>query len=163
MKQTSAIKEDAGVDDLLEEFDEKAKISPQMENEDEDRLVDEKDDDESKEKDDFKDKLPDVSTPIHTEEMDHIFNQFNGKHTVAEKESDIHSIHARPFNLDEAFTTPTSNAITTSDVRRPSLNSSEMQIVPDTPPQQEIPFDFNRFLEQMRSRNAKPITRYFKR
>lgn len=28
---------------------------------------------------DLKDKLPDVSTPIHTEEMDHIFNQFNGK------------------------------------------------------------------------------------
>ncbi|KAI8090573.1 hypothetical protein BDF21DRAFT_436916 [Thamnidium elegans] len=29
-------------------------------------------------------------------------------------------------------------------------------------PQQEIPFDFNRFLEQMRSRNSRPITRYFK-
>ncbi|KAG1073920.1 hypothetical protein G6F42_025763 [Rhizopus arrhizus] len=135
MKQTSATKEDAGVDDLLEEFDEKAKISSQIEDEDEDRLVD-----ESKEKDDFKDKVPDVSTPIHTEEMDHIFNQFN----------------------EETSTTPTSNT-TATDVRRPSLNSSEMQIVPDTPPQQEIPFDFNRFLEQMRSRNAKPITRYFKR
>ncbi|CAO0796317.1 unnamed protein product [Mucor circinelloides] len=134
MKQTSATKEDAGVDDLLEEFDEKAKISSQIEDEDEDRLVD-----ESKEKDDFKDKVPDVSTPIHTEEMDHIFNQFN----------------------EETSTTPTSNT-TATDVRRPSLNSSEMQIVPDTPPQQEIPFDFNRFLEQMRSRNAKPITRYFK-
>jgi len=41
MKQTSATKEDAGVDDLLEEFDEKAKISSQIEDEDEDRLVDE--------------------------------------------------------------------------------------------------------------------------
>lgn len=50
MKQTSATKEDTGVDDLLEEFDEKAKIASQMEDEDEDRLVDEKDDDESKEK-----------------------------------------------------------------------------------------------------------------
>lgn len=48
MKQTSATKQDTGVDDLLEEFDEKAKISSQ--DEDEDRLVDEKDDDESKEK-----------------------------------------------------------------------------------------------------------------
>lgn len=46
-------------------------------------------------------------------------------------------------------------------MRRPSL-SNDLQIVTDTP-QQEIPFDFNRFLEQMRSRNSKPITRYFKR
>ena len=28
---------------------------------------------------------------------------------------------------------------------------------------QELPFDFNRFLEQMRRRGAVPITRYFKR
>ncbi|KAI8645441.1 hypothetical protein BD408DRAFT_411909 [Parasitella parasitica] len=69
--------------------------------------------------------------------MDHIFNQFN----------------------KETSTTSTS---TTAEVKRPSMNSNEMQIVPDTPHQQEIPFDFNRFLEQMRSRNSKPITRYFK-
>lgn len=49
-------------------------------------------------------------------------------------------------------------------MRRPSLSTTtnDLQIVTDMP-QQEIPFDFNRFLEQMRTRNAKPITRYFKR
>ncbi|KAI9273867.1 hypothetical protein EDC94DRAFT_672518 [Helicostylum pulchrum] len=48
-------------------------------------------------------------------------------------------------------------------MRRPSLSTTtnDLQIVTDMP-QQEIPFDFNRFLEQMRTRNAKPITRYFK-
>lgn len=50
----------------------------------------------------------------------------------------------------------------TTNVRRPSLSNNDLQIVTDIP-QQEIPFDFNRFLEQMRSRNSKPITRYFKR
>lgn len=47
-------------------------------------------------------------------------------------------------------------------MKRPSLSSNDLQIVTD-PPQQEIPFDFNRFLDQMKNRNSKPITRYFKR
>lgn len=52
----------------------------------------------------------------------------------------------------------------TTTLRRPSLSTNEMQIVTDTQPQQEeIPFDFNRFLEQMRNRTSKPITKYFKR
>lgn len=40
---------------------------------------------------DFKDKVPDVSTPIHTEEMDHIFNQFNGKHSETKQHSKMES------------------------------------------------------------------------
>lgn len=54
-----------------------------------------------------------------------------------------------------------STSATKAEVRRPSLN--EIKIVPDTPPQQEIPFDFNRFVEQMRRPSSKPITKYFKR
>ncbi|CEP17622.1 hypothetical protein [Parasitella parasitica] len=132
MKQTAAAKGDEGDNDFLEEFDEKIKISSQIEDENDDRLENEKDED------DLKDDILPISTPVNTEEMDRIFNQFN----------------------EEASTTTIPSP---TEMKRPSLNSNELQLVPDTPPQQEIPFDFNRFLEQMRSRNSKPITRYFKR
>ncbi|KAI7893675.1 uncharacterized protein EV154DRAFT_139235 [Mucor mucedo] len=106
------------VDELLEEFDEKVKL----------HADDVPDEFQNKDKDNEKM----ISTPIHTEEMDHIFNQFN-------EETNSSNTH----------------------VRRPSLSNNDLHIVTDIP-QQEIPFDFNRFLEQMRSRNSKPITRYFK-
>ncbi|KAI9272572.1 hypothetical protein BY458DRAFT_508649 [Sporodiniella umbellata] len=47
-----------------------------------------------------------------------------------------------------------------SEARRPSLTNTQ-QIEIDTQ-QKEIPFDFNRFVEQMRSRTAKPIKTYYK-
>lgn len=50
MKQTSTTKEDKGVDDLLEDFDEKAKISSQIEDDEDDRLESEKEDELIKEK-----------------------------------------------------------------------------------------------------------------
>ncbi|KAI9364561.1 hypothetical protein BD770DRAFT_357460 [Pilaira anomala] len=108
------------VDDLFEEFDEKLKVQDEQQDE---VLQDES--------------IPVINTPIHTEEMDHIFNQFNNETNPSEPE---------PQQQQE--------------IRRPSL-SNDLQIVTDMP-QQEIPFDFNRFLEQMRSRTSRPITRYFK-
>ncbi|KAI8985103.1 hypothetical protein BDB01DRAFT_788933 [Pilobolus umbonatus] len=70
-----------------------------------------------------------------TTEMDHIFNQF-----------------------DE--TGMKSDTVTTDTDTLHSTHSKEHP-VPDTP-QQELPFDYNRFLEQMRSRSSKPITKYYK-
>ncbi|KAI7906573.1 uncharacterized protein BX663DRAFT_496977 [Cokeromyces recurvatus] len=67
-------------------------------------------------------------------EMEHIFNQF-----IDENNNNYHS----------------------EMMRRPSF-ANELKI--DTPlqQQQEIPFDFNRFLDQMKNKSSKPITRYFK-
>lgn len=53
---------------------------------------------------DTKDKIPDVSTPIHTEEMDHIFNQFNGKQFQYIKQDTIITKSTNIMKLkDKAF------------------------------------------------------------
>ncbi|KAF7728015.1 hypothetical protein EC973_006780 [Apophysomyces ossiformis] len=79
----------------------------------------------------------------HDVEFQQIFNQFENKpedDKVAEQASE------------------------TSDQRQASL--TDIQKASDHAKgreQQEIPFDFNKFLEQMKRRSAIPITRYFKR
>lgn len=56
------------------------------------------------------------------------------------------------------------SSISSDSTHRPSL--AEIRRTADETKgreRQEVPFDFNRFLEQMRRKSAIPITRYFKR
>ncbi|KAI9480526.1 MAG: hypothetical protein EXX96DRAFT_563123 [Benjaminiella poitrasii] len=115
-------------DDIIEEFDEKVKVISQPDDEDDTEKGNEQPQptqDHPKQQE-----ATDVSKVNHTDEMDHIFNQFNENNTPTE------------------------------DIRRRPSMTNDLTI--DTPLPQEIPFDFNRFLDQMKNRSSKPITRYFK-
>ncbi|KAG1144191.1 hypothetical protein G6F37_006476 [Rhizopus arrhizus] len=95
-------------------------------------------------------------------EMEQLTEEFDEKVNFIQNEDDDHHSTSDNNNkeVENIF-----NQVNDHQARRPSL-----QLDLDTQPEQtqkqkqqaEIPFDFNRFLEQMKSRSAKPITRYFK-
>ncbi|ORX49924.1 hypothetical protein DM01DRAFT_1409369 [Hesseltinella vesiculosa] len=74
------------------------------------------------------------------EELQYIFNQFN--------------------DADQEVSVPAEDQQSINDsIRRPSLIDIKQKPLP---PPVDVPFDFNKFLWQMRRRGASPITRYFK-
>ncbi|KAI8968912.1 hypothetical protein BDF20DRAFT_916347 [Mycotypha africana] len=147
MKNSSASEKDTKFDDsLTETLDEKTKLTAAAEQTD-NSVANNKEEDN-------KDKEIDIPAGHHSAEMEHIFNQFS-------KSEDVNK---QIINDDMTKS---------NEARRDSLPSNELQQnINDTlhtqqmqqEPQQEqvTPFEFNRFLEQMKSKSAKPITRYFK-
>lgn len=96
------------------------------------------------------------ATKPNNEELQHIFNQFD------ETDDDDHPDDNN--SQKRISTSGDSNNTDVSSGRRPSL--ADIKRTADETKgreRQEIPFDFNRFLEQMRRRSATPIKRYFKR
>ncbi|KAI9310654.1 hypothetical protein BX666DRAFT_2005830 [Dichotomocladium elegans] len=114
-------------------------------------------------------------TKPNTEELQRIFNQFDVKNTQSEQRNNEQE-HGRATGSNDSTNTSSSSTTTTTTTTEPlpSLTSQENQRRPSLAEikrtaeetkrreRQEIPFDFNRFLEQMRRRSATPITRYFK-
>ncbi|OBZ90211.1 Vacuolar protein sorting-associated protein 9a, partial [Choanephora cucurbitarum] len=80
----------------------------------------------------FDEKLDSSNKNKTAKEMDHIFNQFD-EETKEE-----------------------------SQASRPSIANDTPSRQPMPPKDEEVPFDFNRFLEQMRYRSSIPVNRYFK-
>jgi hypothetical protein len=111
------------------------------------------------------------------EELQYIFNQFDGKQAegkeeVRSKQPVTYSVFAEQDSSTptvEATTADTASATTTTSPtteqdRRTSLAALQnANVDKPLPPPVDIPFDFNKFLWQMRRRQANPITKYFKR
>lgn len=90
-------------------------------------------------------RTPDDDQIKNDQEFEHIINQFD----ESNEKDPGHSQTSQdlPDRRRSSADTPT-------QPRRPSSRSEEIQ---------DIPFDFNKFLEQMKKRGAIPITKYFKR
>ncbi|KAG2171797.1 hypothetical protein INT43_008177 [Umbelopsis isabellina] len=88
---------------------------------------------------------PDDDQVKNDQEFEHIINQFDDQaHDNTEHaQSDSQQLPSRRRSSTEA----------SNRNRRPSNRSEEIA---------EIPFDFNKFLEQMKRRGSIPITKYFK-
>ncbi|CAO3673483.1 unnamed protein product [Rhizopus microsporus] len=93
-------------------------------------------------------------------EMETLTEEFDEKANFIHEPLDDEE-HSNNKEVENIF-----SQVNNHEARRPSLAPNQLdtqQEEQQKPTQQtEIPFDFNRFLEQMKSRNAKPITRYFK-
>ncbi|KAG1048501.1 hypothetical protein G6F43_009115 [Rhizopus delemar] len=95
-------------------------------------------------------------------EIEQLTEEFDEKVNLIQNEDDDHHNTSENNNkeVENIF-----NQVNDHQARRPSLQL-DLDTQPEQPQKQkqqaEIPFDFNRFLEQMKSRTAKPITRYFK-
>lgn len=89
---------------------------------------------------------PDDDQVKNDQEFEHIINQFDDQpdDNAEHAQSDSQQLPNRRRSSIEA----------SNRNRRPSNRSEEIA---------EIPFDFNKFLEQMKRRGSIPITKYFKR
>ncbi|ORY95537.1 hypothetical protein BCR43DRAFT_493140 [Syncephalastrum racemosum] len=117
------------------------------------------------------------------QELQHIFDQFDGKNDKdspdeqqkrQEETQDVQGGQQEPSPTEPGSETTTAttttdggharqSSISSDSTHRPSL--AEIRRTADETKgreRQEVPFDFNRFLEQMRRKSAIPITRYFK-
>ncbi|KAG0182570.1 hypothetical protein DFQ28_002742 [Apophysomyces sp. BC1034] len=146
-------------DELVDEFDEK--LALQEEDNPNDHLVDEK---EALRKE-HQAELDVLLSKSHPDEAD----GQSGETTQPEHDSttrhdvEFQQIFKQFENKPDDENVPEQTSDTGSQ-RRPSL--ADIQKATDNSKgreHQEIPFDFNKFLEQMKRRNAIPITRYFKR
>ncbi|CAO3599004.1 unnamed protein product [Absidia cylindrospora] len=86
------------------------------------------------------------------EELQYIFNQFDGKDS---KDQDSGSV-----TTTETPASPTSSK--DQDRRTSIAGLQQANVDKPLPPPVDVPFDFNKFLWQMRRRQANPITKYFK-
>ncbi|KAI7875402.1 hypothetical protein K492DRAFT_210947 [Lichtheimia hyalospora FSU 10163] len=156
-------------DTLADEFDEKAALhSNEVVSGNQDQELDEKAALHQEHQDELDALLSDSSPPTsrpesrsqedheatkpNNEELQHIFNQFD--------ETDD---HPDDDNNQKRISTSSDSNTDVSSGQRPSL--ADIKRTADETKgreRQEIPFDFNRFLEQMRRRSATPIKRYFK-
>ncbi|KAI8142342.1 hypothetical protein BJV82DRAFT_670000 [Fennellomyces sp. T-0311] len=96
-------------------------------------------------------------------ELQHIFNQFDNDTNKDNEDQKQKNADGNTGEDKRTSTVSESSASATGATRRPSL--AEIKRTAEETKgreRQEIPFDFNRFLEQMRRRGAMPITRYFK-
>ncbi|GAB5592348.1 hypothetical protein Unana1_07248 [Umbelopsis nana] len=89
-------------------------------------------------------RTPDDDQIKNDQEFEHIINQFD----ESNEKDPGHSQTSQDLPDRRC-----SSADTPAQPRRPSSRSEEIQ---------DIPFDFNKFLEQMKKRGAIPITKYFK-
>jgi hypothetical protein len=90
-------------------------------------------------------RTPDDDAIKNDQEFEHIINQF--EETTHKDGTHAQSTENLPSRRRSSADAP--------QHRRPSARSEEINT--------DIPFDFNRFLEQMKRRGAIPITKYFKR
>jgi hypothetical protein len=89
-------------------------------------------------------RTPDEDTIKNDQEFEHIINQFDEKN-----ENDGNHALAKE-NLPN-------RRRPSADTLQQRRHSNRLEEIAD------VPFDFNRFLEQMKRRGAIPITKYFKR
>lgn len=90
-------------------------------------------------------RTPDDDAIKDDQEFEHIINQFD--ETAGKDGTHAQNAENLPSRRRSSADAP--------QHRRPSARSEEINT--------DIPFDFNRFLEQMKRRGAIPITKYFKR
>ena len=90
-------------------------------------------------------RTPDDDAIKNDQEFEHIINQFD--ETAGKDGTHAQNAENLPSRRRSSADAP--------QHRRPSARSEEINT--------DIPFDFNRFLEQMKRRGAIPITKYFKR
>ncbi|KAI8334714.1 hypothetical protein BC941DRAFT_515460 [Chlamydoabsidia padenii] len=161
-------------DELVEEFNEKATMGTFDDINEKDALRQEHQDD----LDDLLNDTPppsrsDTTSPVsqqqhqqqeakigetRNEELQYIFNQFDGKGTEEQDSPATDNEATTPASP----TSPTSTSNNEQDRRTSITDLRNANVDKPLPPPVDVPFDFNKFLWQMRRRQANPITKYFK-
>ncbi|KAI8388712.1 uncharacterized protein BYT42DRAFT_611723 [Radiomyces spectabilis] len=172
-------------DALADEFNEKAELRSNVVEDDD--FVDEKEalrQQQQQQHDidqllsDLPDDTPDVKNDSEQQQEAKSKERDPRLHTVARNDSQFQKIFKQfdsqqeELNIkpDSASSKPAVETDTSierkpsgHEPKKPSISDLQKTVHVTAPPQrQEIPFDFNKFLEQMKRRSAMPITRYFK-